>query len=86
MEVILTQDVPKLGKLGDVVKVKDGFGRNYLVPRKLAHVATPATLRQIEMHKKKQQAERDLEKEAKAWQTYHKNVRKEESNVKDKNL
>lgn len=56
MEVILMQDVDKLGKLGDVVKVKDGFARNYLVPRKLANIATPATLRQIEIQKKKQQA------------------------------
>ena len=56
MEVILAQDVAKLGKLGDVVKVKDGFARNYLMPRKMAHAATPAALRQIEIQKKKQQA------------------------------
>ena len=36
MEVILKEDVSKLGARGDVVKVAEGFGRNYLLPRKLA--------------------------------------------------
>jgi large subunit ribosomal protein L9 len=36
MEVILKEDVPKLGARGDVVKVAEGYGRNYLLPRKLA--------------------------------------------------
>jgi len=39
MEVILTEEVPKLGKIGDVVKVKKGYGRNYLLPQKKALVA-----------------------------------------------
>ena len=39
MEVILKEDVPSLGHRGDVVKVADGYGRNYLLPRKLAIVA-----------------------------------------------
>lgn len=42
MEVILKQDVEKLGHQGDVVKVADGYGRNYLLPRKLAIEATAA--------------------------------------------
>ncbi|PIW58518.1 MAG: 50S ribosomal protein L9 [Candidatus Omnitrophica bacterium CG12_big_fil_rev_8_21_14_0_65_50_5] len=62
MDVILTQDIEKLGKLGDVVKVKDGFARNYLMPRSLAHAASPAALRQIEIQKKKQQALYELAK------------------------
>ena len=38
MEVILKEDVPKLGSRGDVVKVAEGFGRNHLLPRRLAVV------------------------------------------------
>ncbi len=45
MEVILKEDVPKLGSRGDVVKVADGYGRNYLLPKKLAIEATRATRR-----------------------------------------
>ena len=43
MEVILKEDVNKLGHRGDVVKVADGYGRNYLLPGKLAMEATPPT-------------------------------------------
>ncbi len=40
MEIILLQDVPKLGHKDEIVKVKDGFGRNYLIPKGLAKIAT----------------------------------------------
>ncbi len=40
MKVILSQDVASLGKTGDLVKVADGYGRNYLIPRRLAMEAT----------------------------------------------
>jgi large subunit ribosomal protein L9 len=40
MEVILRQDVPDLGKAGSIVAVRDGYGRNYLIPRGLAYPAT----------------------------------------------
>ncbi len=40
MEIILKQDVQNVGYKDDIVKVKDGFGRNYLIPKKLAIVAT----------------------------------------------
>jgi large subunit ribosomal protein L9 len=40
MEVILRQDVPDLGQAGQIVSVRDGYGRNYLVPRGLAYPAT----------------------------------------------
>ena len=52
MQVILKQDVAKLGDAGDVVKVSDGFGRNYLIPRGLAVLATASTVAQTEHQKK----------------------------------
>ena len=48
MEVILKEDVEKLGHRGDVVKVADGYGRNYLLPRKLAIEATKGNRTVIE--------------------------------------
>ena len=47
MEVILTTDVEKLGLKGEVVDVKRGYARNYLVPRGLAEVATPGRVAEI---------------------------------------
>ena len=47
-QVILKQDVDKLGNAGELVKVKPGFARNYLLPRGLAAVATGENVRQIE--------------------------------------
>jgi large subunit ribosomal protein L9 len=61
MKVILRQDYEKLGKLGELVDVKDGYARNYLFPRKIAYVATPSALRTLEEEKK--QATRRVEKE-----------------------
>lgn len=51
MEVILKEDVLNLGHQGDVVKVADGYGRNYLLPRKLAIQATSANKAVIEQMK-----------------------------------
>lgn len=51
MEVILKEDVPKLGNRGDVVKVAEGFGRNFLLPRKLAIQATAANKAVIDQMK-----------------------------------
>ena len=51
MEVILKEDVDHLGQRGDVVKVADGFGRNYLLPRKLAMEATAANKAVIDQMK-----------------------------------
>ena len=51
MEVILKEDVVKLGSRGDVVKVAEGYGRNYLLPRKLAIEATSANKSVIEQMK-----------------------------------
>ena len=51
MEVILKEDVATLGSRGDVIKVAEGYGRNYLLPRKLAIEATPANRAVIEQMK-----------------------------------
>jgi large subunit ribosomal protein L9 len=51
MEVILKEDVPKLGNRGDVLKVAEGYGRNYLLPRKLAIEANAANKSVIEQMK-----------------------------------
>jgi len=51
MEVILKEDVPKLGSRGDVVKVAEGYGRNYLLPRKLAIEANASNKAVIEQMK-----------------------------------
>ncbi|MBU0548672.1 MAG: 50S ribosomal protein L9 [Candidatus Omnitrophica bacterium] len=48
MEVILIKDVEKIGKAGSVVKVKEGFARNFLFPHNLAKVATSINLKQLE--------------------------------------
>ena len=48
MKVILREDISNLGKSGELVTVKDGFGRNYLLPRKLAVLATEQNVRQLE--------------------------------------
>jgi large subunit ribosomal protein L9 len=52
MEVILTEDVPKLGKMGDVVKVREGYGRNFLIPQKKAIISSSKNLKAIEAQKK----------------------------------
>ena len=52
MEVILTIDVPKLGNAGDIVKVKSGFGRNYLIPQKLALPANTKNVHELEHNKR----------------------------------
>jgi large subunit ribosomal protein L9 len=51
MEVILKEDVAKLGSRGDVVKVAEGYGRNFLLPKKLAIEATPANKAVIDQMK-----------------------------------
>ena len=51
MDVILKEDVVNLGHRGDVVKVADGYGRNFLLPRKLAMQATPSNKAVIEQMK-----------------------------------
>jgi large subunit ribosomal protein L9 len=62
MQVILSQDVLKLGKTGEVVKVKEGYARNFLIPRKMAWVATPQNLKKIEQMEKKRKVQYERQK------------------------
>jgi len=62
MEVILRDNVDKLGKAGDLVKVKPGFARNYLLPRGLAYEATPGNKKRIEAEAKSRQAKQAAER------------------------
>lgn len=58
MQVILKQDVEKVGQRGDIVDLSRGYVRNYLVPRNLAEVATPGKLEEAR-HQMEESAERD---------------------------
>jgi large subunit ribosomal protein L9 len=64
MKVILKQDVEKLGKAGDVVKVTPGYGRNYLIPGKFALEATLGNIKVAEMEKVAQARRDHREKES----------------------
>ena len=65
MEVILREHVEHLGRRGDVVKVAEGYARNFLLPRKLALAVTENNKRQIEREKKLAEA-RDMEEKSQA--------------------
>jgi len=59
VELILIEDVENLGRLGDRVRVVEGFARNYLLPRKLAAAVTPGTLRRLESRKLQMQKDHE---------------------------
>jgi large subunit ribosomal protein L9 len=48
VQLVLSQDVSKLGKTGDLVEVAPGYARNYLIPKKIGMIATPGLLKQVE--------------------------------------
>lgn len=52
MKVVLTQDVKNIGRIGDVAEVPAGYARNFLLPRKLAELASPATIRSADFQKR----------------------------------
>lgn len=56
MKVILTEDVPRLGSKGDTITVKDGYGRNYLIPSGKALPATSTNLARLDARMKKEEA------------------------------
>lgn len=63
MELLLKKNVDKLGRIGDVVKVRQGYARNYLLPRGLATTVSPANLKQIEKEKIKMELQLKEERE-----------------------
>jgi large subunit ribosomal protein L9 len=62
MEVILREHVDNLGRRGEIVKVADGYARNYLLPRKIALLATEGNKQQIERERSKFEAKEQEEK------------------------
>jgi len=64
MEIILREDVQHLGKVGEVVKVKDGYARNYLLPKGLAYPATEANKKKIAYEGERVAKQRATEKSA----------------------
>jgi large subunit ribosomal protein L9 len=64
MKIILKKEVEKLGEIGDVLTVKDGYARNYLIPKGLAVRATDGTLKAIEIEKKQKAFKIERERKA----------------------
>ena len=62
MDIILMENVEKLGQVGDVVKVKNGYARNYLLPRQLGMPATAGNIKRVEKEKAQRLAAFELEK------------------------
>ncbi|HHT9126963.1 MAG TPA: 50S ribosomal protein L9 [Candidatus Brocadiia bacterium] len=63
MDVLLKKDVIKLGRMGEVVNVAEGYARNYLLPRGFATTVNPTNLKQIDIAKKKYETKVKEEKE-----------------------
>lgn len=63
MKVLLTQNVLKLGKAGEIVEVSDGYGKNYLLPRKLGIEATKTVINEYELKKGSEAVRRERERQ-----------------------
>ena len=64
MKVILQQDVHNLGDMGDIVRVKDGYARNYLLPRGMAIIANEKNTRQLDHFKRMAEAKAEKERQS----------------------
>ncbi len=67
MKIILKENIENLGKRGDIIDVAPGYGRNYLIPRKLALQVTPSNLKMVEMEQKA--LRKKLEQEVQSFQS-----------------
>lgn len=63
MKVLLRKNVEKLGRIGDVVAVADGYARNFLFPKGLAATVTPANAKEVEVRRRKEELKEKLTKE-----------------------
>jgi len=61
MKVIFLQDVPKVGRKHDVKEINDGYVMNFLIPRKMAVLATPSAVAELEKRKKNIEIEREVQ-------------------------
>jgi len=76
MKIILTQDVNKLGFKDDVVEVKNGYGRNFLIPQSMAKLATPGNLKMLsEDIRQKEFKQEKIKKDADALATKMKDLK-----------
>ena len=64
MKLILMQDVDKLGRAGDIINVKEGYARNFLLPHNKAKAATPGNMKLLDARKKKEALEEERKAEA----------------------
>ena len=82
MKLILKKDVEKLGKEGDIVKVKSGYGRNFLVPQDLAILGTPKEIKSAEL--KNEALKEEKEKIVKELQKKAERIKKASIKIKSK--
>lgn len=82
MQVILMKDVEKLGRIGDIVNVSDGYARNYLLPRGLVATVSPARIQEAQIRRKKEELR--IENERKDLQRIAKELSGQEFTIKAK--
>ncbi|MEM6450105.1 MAG: 50S ribosomal protein L9 [Cyanobacteria bacterium P01_D01_bin.105] len=69
-QVVLSQDIPKLGNNGDLVEVAPGYARNFLIPRSMAYRVTPGVLKQVEIRRERERQRLEaIKQEAEATKT-----------------
>lgn len=75
VQLVLNQDISKLGKYGDLVEVAPGYARNYLIPKKLASHVTPGLLKQVERRREiERQRQLELKQQAEGQKTTLENI------------